>query len=1456
MAAPIQLPRLHEYDGIFDEGARVSKRAKYTSEHKFNKQSTSFAALEEDEGVLRHGIKPFLKLKHPHSVYHADFNKYSEQYLLLDTTSVHFWTKTGQYIKSCKINTFFTNFISIPLNDCLIAWSLDADCLKILSPDFKFLGSVECPSSVKSVIYNDSTDELLTGGLGNFTVWSFRKLKEQKLVRKSVIIVGIEPNDALQQLMVEDVIGPAQRCFAVSSKRVYIFDIYGGKMLMCLDNLHKHEITSCIFVSNLTYLISSSNSGSIKVWDESWSLKHVFVGHCARVTQLLYYVPDNCIISASVDKTIRLWSLVFLDLMQCIQTWSMTLGLGILPDNSTLYSYGDRGVEVWEITTLHKKLGNTGSEIKSMSSTTSPRVPTRLVVTLEDKSLAILSPVTGEVLELCYLPTPSPPPSSPSLGSSHTFLTESHPLSRPSMRDVVYIPSEGFIYCLDDIGDIYVFITSGNPCKMMTVWRSSGLDCVSSCLTNYEYLVDATPYSEADLDNLQVAVREDQSAKFLLIQAGGQVNQNILMAGCEDGSLVMFNRRFGRIDFRIQGHETAVAHIVSNTRHSRVVSAGHDHVIRIWRMYPFAEEALAPMFSYYTVTTPKNLITGLDRVFYSYEKPDTCTFITVMHDLTDKKNKYPHNPDDDHTGAITSLTVSNSQRIFLSASVDSTIKVWNHNNKLLRTLVLNTIPSAITFGNHEGDILLTIKNEIRRVGHRVYLPEEYLKHMIGVQYPIEVSERPVPKSRGAKEQMSDLESTLPSGIRQNRDQVGYVPLSELKDRAHAETVKKSEIAKLVQRNFELEQLSQGKHDIKKCIRRTKKMREAAFDEYFKTVYPRQHSITIVADDECFENGVYVGPRYVGRRDSLVPTPVPCETIGRNILELDLPSAPDGYKPNSCIRKAYRSPTPPPKAKKDKKKEWKLKKLTAAQMAELAAYLGNNEILEGRDWATESESTSTLSSPAESVPSDESPLSLTDESPTPPPPPPRPQSKVQTSRSKRSAKKTLVMQDEDDEDEDSFEPSDYMSKLQDIMAHVKPATPSPGPTPEPVSTPGSERPPSSRKQILGPIKPVKKFVSRPTAKKAVTPPPPPPPEPLPEYIVLFQDEPWFRAYLPDPNPRTFPKASLTQFLQMILEALSKAAFHVKAEICQAICLLHKEYGIPIPTDVKMAILSGLNEYPLPRITLPDEKQFIIDALKLIQKLNVMDEAVLAELLAQFIDGDDSVRDLVLALLKARGLMNQETYLETELDSWETWKLEGDPRRKAKLVEMAEEWIREWKQRYNEFIANVGNEAKKSGKSVSEIMGMLSSPGTSPIVSIVNFFVYKCKDKEEQQLKAGSEPKKTGEGVRNAVISMPAIKKSNLMRLGESHISKCYPERESTLSRFLPQLDPRTQSRINILLNGFTTYVNLALKPITINPFAKPENKTALKEKTRPKSLNLLSPYKYFIPELATLAITDD
>ena len=90
------------------------------------------------------------------------------------------------------------------------------------------------------------------------------------------------------------------------------------------------------------------------------------------------------------------------------------------------------------------------------------------------------------------------------------------------------------------------------------------------------------------------------------------------------------------------------------------------------------------------------------------------------------------------------------------------------------------------------------------------------------------------------------------------------------------------------------------------------MRDNAFDEYFKIVYPKTHAFTFEDDDECFEKGMWVGPPGEGgRRGSLVPTPIPSDRIDKKFLDMELPSAPDGFKPNSCVRRQYRSPTPPP-----------------------------------------------------------------------------------------------------------------------------------------------------------------------------------------------------------------------------------------------------------------------------------------------------------------------------------------------------------------------------------------------------------------------------------------------------------------------------------------------------------------------------------------------------------------
>ena len=230
-------------------------------------------------------------------------------------------------------------------------------------------------------------------------------------------------------------------------------------------------------------------------------------------------------------------------------------------------------------------------------------------------------------------------------------------------------------------------------------------------------------------------------------------------------------------------------------------------------------------------------------------------------------------------------------------------------------------------------------------------------------------------------------------------------------------------------------------------------------------------------------------------------------------------------------------------------------------------------------------------------------------------------------------------------------------------------------------------------------------------------------------------------------------------------------------------MHSQYGIPIPTDVKLVVLACLSSKPPPKYGRSDEKLFIMEALKLLQKLNLMDEGIVCELFPQFIDGDNEMRALVMAILKSKGLMNHNTFMEDELDSWETWKIEGDVNRKAKLVVMTQNWIKDWTGKYMNFMSNIAAEAKKWDKSISDVMAMLSSPGTSPVVSILNFFIFKCQHKEEANAAhSSSESRKTKENARNAVISMPVIRKNNLMRLGDSHVSKCYADRESTLSKF--------------------------------------------------------------------------
>lgn len=85
-----------------------------------------------------------------------------------------------------------------------------------------------------------------------------------------------------------------------------------------------------------------------------------------------------------------------------------------------------------------------------------------------------------------------------------------------------------------------------------------------------------------------------------------------------------------------------------------------------------------------------------------------------------------------HQISMTSLGVSCCARlkIFATASADSTIRIWNESNRLIRVLHLHYPPRALGFCSEQGDLLVGIGPHLYFIDHRKYLPKAYLRKMV------------------------------------------------------------------------------------------------------------------------------------------------------------------------------------------------------------------------------------------------------------------------------------------------------------------------------------------------------------------------------------------------------------------------------------------------------------------------------------------------------------------------------------------------------------------------------------------------------------------------------------------------------------------------------------------------------------------------------------------------------
>ena len=71
-----------------------------------------------------------------------------------------------------------------------------------------------------------------------------------------------------------------------------------------------HQLPQCVPVFSVLLFLFS-----VKIWDKTWHVKMVFVGHSGPINSLGVYPFGPAVMSVSADSTIRVWNLETCDVV-------------------------------------------------------------------------------------------------------------------------------------------------------------------------------------------------------------------------------------------------------------------------------------------------------------------------------------------------------------------------------------------------------------------------------------------------------------------------------------------------------------------------------------------------------------------------------------------------------------------------------------------------------------------------------------------------------------------------------------------------------------------------------------------------------------------------------------------------------------------------------------------------------------------------------------------------------------------------------------------------------------------------------------------------------------------------------------------------------------------------------------------------------------------------------------
>ncbi|KAL3860750.1 hypothetical protein ACJMK2_010825 [Sinanodonta woodiana] len=1252
--------------------------------------------LDIRDTIINHGIHLQRKLNHTKNIKEAIFLEDKKEYLTLDGQEVHLFYEDGRRKESKILEEPMDHISYCSQTNQYVGWQTDGDEIFLMDETFEIISQSRAPSKIIVAGYNQNINEFVTVGPGYLVPWAFR-YGARHLIPRKMCKTGFNENNCFSNMVLESTASRSQKLFLSCNTGIAVFNVFEGKLLAHKKNLHERAITAITFFNPLKYLVSGSVDGTIKVWDSKWHVKMVFVGHRNRVCALDIYPQGSAIISASLDCTIRVWNLDTCDEVDRAVLEEPVYALKTTLDIDIFHTFSGKQVHLWKLQHLYNLHTSVGHRVVKIKHTTHPNYSMRTVLVSRDASVRIITPSTGDIIT--------------------TLLLDPARV----LMDVAYSIEEETMFTLMGNGDILKIKTNTNPCQVVMEWSyKDRVEESCSYLLVYEYVVEIS----LKMDGWST-LKRGMATKSLKSGDGAvptNCNRTLLFGGRKDGHICVFNWDTGEVDFKMDAHGSkGVVSMIANSKVDQLISAGKDNIIKVWRVYPFAHEALAPLMSFYCAHLPQHMTMIKTNLCVAFQDHSTATFSIVIYNLKDR-NRFDHKPDDDHVDAITGLTSCPRMKLYASSSIDGTIRIWNEENILIRLLKIKTVPYSVDFCSSRGDLLVGIGNHLYKIPYHAYLPKIYIFKMLSMKFVDQKPEEPIPENQAALEKLSKRDLSRLKNSQASFKFSNFVDIlspEEEEEINHEKQIKEQAFNLLQTRDQQLCKIRDGDLELENRQKSTKETQLEAFTNYMKMYYDKPRP-TLKKEDPFSEDMLkdkLQGTLKPEEKKEWMPEPEPIgffppasaakKPNPKEPLNAPFPIRPGGLIPNSILVKLLW----PPEVKKDlkakRKKEWTLPSISLEQLAEISKSkqaVGEGEgkevtfaedgdfeerVLVMDDYKDDEDMQReiTVTSPDQltgilkkekSKLSEESSVlskfkEILDKSPSPKPAESPVTVESDKSQAKIPEKSTLSGK--------LPQPSQSSTIMKDLKAQKQPVKFAPRPPPEEKAKSPTQRP-----------------TAAPVAARAHTPSPlpPRPSTPLPQFITQFIGREWFDKFYPNCNESTLPKPwTLDNFVNMLLRLIRIGDYSEKASIVDALAMLHaqEEFSDALVHSVCKTISSVLNHHKDPPTCMrSDQKNFILSSLKTMQKLGLQDKDFFTELLVQFLDGDKEVRSTVLEILYQFSLHDPHHYLGKELDSWDIWNVQEEDR-KADLKKMCQQWLDRWMTSYKLHLEDAIERMKK-------------------------------------------------------------------------------------------------------------------------------------------------------------------